>query len=152
MIPENLSKLATAIGEDEDEISVTYVTPNTLNGMAVDLTAEYDLILIGEDTSLFRAGGPYSSGIPYRHNGYLDDAVIPQTLLNGLLAGDYTTKAKFDAGIAMKKEGASLNTGSYPLTVSSSRYWNPGLREQWPKTPDYYFLKNVELGSGIRSR
>lgn len=145
VIPENLSKLATAIGEDEDEISVTYVTPNTLNGMAVDLTAEYDLILIGEDTSLFRAGGPYSSGIPYRHNGYLDDAVIPQTLLNGLLAGDYTTKAKFDAGIAMKKEGASLNTGSYPLTVSSSRYWNPGLREQWPKTPDYYFLKNVEL-------
>ncbi|MCQ4991469.1 hypothetical protein NE599_21075, partial [[Clostridium] symbiosum] len=39
VIPENLSKLATAIGEDEDEISVTYVTPNTLNGMAVDLTA-----------------------------------------------------------------------------------------------------------------
>lgn len=143
--PGNLSKLATAIEVDEDDISVTYVTPNTLNGMAVDLVAEYDLILIGEDVSLLNPLSNQAVKVKYRNNGYLNDAVIPQTLINGLLANDYVTKDKFDIDIAKKTPDVSLNTGTYPLTGSSNANWNPILRKKWSSAPNYYFLKNVEL-------
>lgn len=143
--PGHLAKLATAIDVDEDDISVTYVTPNILNGMTVDLAAEYDLILVGDDTSLFNPAGAYVKKVRYRNNGYIEDAVIPQTLVNGLLAKDYTTKEMFNANISIKKPGTTLNMGSYPITISSSTTWNPGLRKQWSSIPNYYVLKNVEL-------
>ena len=151
-VPGNLPKLATAIGVDEDDISVTYVTPNTLNGMAVDLVAEYDLILIGDDESLLNSsGGGGSKRVKYRSNGFPDDAIIPQTLINGLLVNDYTTKEKFDIDITKKTSGVSLNTGSYPLTGSGSVNWNPLLREKWSKAPGEYFLKNVELSLELQA-
>lgn len=151
-VPGNLPKLATAIGVDEDDISVTYVTPNTLNGMAVDLVAEYDLILIGDDASLLNTsdvGG--SKSVKYRSNGFPNDTIIPQTLINGLLANDYTTKEQFDTDINKKTSGVSLNTGSYPLTGSGSANWNPLLRDKWSKVPGEYFLKNVELSLELQA-
>lgn len=151
-VPGNLPKFATAIGVDEDDISVTYVTPNTLNGMAVDLVAEYDLILIGDDASLLNSsGGGGSKSVKYRSNGFPDDAIIPQTLINGLLVNDYTTKERFDIDITKKTSGVSLNTGSYPLTGSGSTNWNPLLRENWSKLPGEYFLKNVELSLELQA-
>ncbi len=151
-VPGNLPKLATAIGVDEDDISVTYVTPNTLNGMAVDLVAEYDLILIGDDAFLLNSsGGGGSKSVKYRSNGFPDDAIIPQTLINGLLVNDYTTKERFDIDITKKTSGVSLNTGSYPLTGSGSTNWNPLLREKWSKAPGEYFLKNVELSLELQA-
>lgn len=151
-VPGNLPKLATAIGVDEDDISVTYVTPNTLNGMAVDLVAEYDLILIGDDASLLNSsGGGGSKSVKYRSNGFPDDAIIPQTLINGLLVNDYITKERFDIDITKKTSGVSLNTGSYPLTGSGSTNWNPLLREKWSKAPGEYFLKNVELSLELQA-
>lgn len=150
-VPGNLAKLATAIDVDEDDISVTYVTPNTLNGMAVDLVAEFDLILVGEDASFLNPSSDQAVKIKYRNNGYLNDAVIPQTLINGLLANDYITKEQFDLDIAKKTPDVSLNTGTYPLTVSSNANWNPILRKKWSNAPNYYFLKNVELALELRA-
>lgn len=149
--PGHLAKLATAIDVDEDDISVTYVTPNTLNGMAVDLVAEYDLILVGDDASLLNPSGAQAGKIKYRNNGYLKDAVTPQTLLNGLLANDYTTKEQFDIDITKKTPDVSLNTGTYPLTGSGSANWNPILRKKWNNAPNYYFLKNVELALELQA-
>lgn len=142
-IPGNTAKLSRAIGVPEDEISITCVTPGTLNGLAADLTAEYDLILIGDNVSDFSSSGGHVSK-PYSHIGYYEDAVVPQTLLNGLLKNDYTTEASFNE---LLKQSGSLNTlqisGSGPVG-SNDPFWNPGIRDQW-REPGNYFLKNVEL-------
>lgn len=142
---DNLLKLAKSIGVPEEEISVTYVTPNALNGMAVDLVAEYDVIYIGDLADYFAEDSNYRKGGPYRHIGYWSDAVVTQTLLNGLLADDYTNVEEFNANIQLKTPGAVLNTGTFPLTSSTSPYWNEGIREQWGNNANKYFLKNVEL-------
>lgn len=144
-VPGNLSKLSDAIKVDEDDISVTYVTPNTLNGMAVDLAAEFDLILVGDDVSLLsnNSGNGYSPGKPYSHIGFYRDAVKTQTLLNGLLKDDYYTKKEFDSLLENKE--VELNVTGFLPTPSTSPYWNPGIRKQWGSEAKLYYLKNVEL-------
>lgn len=140
---DNLSNLAESLQVEEEEISVTYATPNRLNGMTVDLVAEYDLIIIGDDISQFQPGSAYAQ-YPYRHIGAYQDSVIPQTLINGLLRSDYTTREEFNELIKGNPPGALLNTGTIPLSRGNSLYWNPGIRKQF-NSSDQFFLKNVEL-------
>ena len=145
--PGHLAKLATAIDVDEDDISVTYVTPNTLNGMTVDLVAEYDLILVGDDVSLFSnaTGKSYSADRPYSNIGFYDDAVKTQTLLNGLLKDDYDTPEGFQTLIQNNSADAVFNLSGFIPTPSTSPYWNAGIRNQWGSGSSIYILKNIEL-------
>lgn len=146
-ISGNLEKLAEAINVDEDDISVTYVTPNALNGMAVDLVAEYDLILVGDDISLFSnaSGKSYSADRPYSNIGFYDDAVKTQTLLNGLLKEDYNTPNEFKDLIQKNSADVIFNLSGFIPTPSTSPYWNAGIRKQWGSNSNIYILKNIEL-------
>lgn len=143
-IPGNTAKLSRAIGVAEDEISITCVTPGALNGMAADLTAEYDLILIGDNVSGFSPSGGYAASGPYSHIGYYEDAVAPGTLINGLLESDYTTEASFNELLKLSGSDKTLQIQGAGPVGSHDPYWNPGIREQW-KTAGNYFLKNVGL-------
>jgi hypothetical protein len=94
---KNLNK-ALGLSEENPNLEITTVTPNQLNGMTVDLCAEYDLILVGDRTDGLFSGNSYFGRAeynPYYHIGYYADAVIPSTMLNGLLSDDYTTMADF---------------------------------------------------------
>lgn len=144
----NLSKLALAAGVDEDDISVTYVTPNRLNGMTVDLVDEYDMIVVGNEVSLLNDLEPAD---PYRHNGYYAYAATTQTLVNGLLKDDYTTADDFNTNIKLKTQNASLKTGSVYLENSTSPLWNLGIREQWGNDSKKYILKNVGLSLELQT-
>lgn len=141
----NLHQLAIAIDEDEDDISVTYVTPNTLNGMTVDLVAEYDLIVIGSNVDTYRNGTPYTEQAPYYHIGAFNDAVTLPTLLNGLLKKDYTTSEDFLALVKAANPNAAFSVGTIGLVGSKNYLWNAGIREQWGNNVKNYFLKNVKL-------
>lgn len=137
----NRKKLAQALSVDESDINITYVTPNRLNGMAVDLVAEYDVIFIGDDVSHFRGGSDAKKYI-YRNNGGENDRIVPQTLLNGLLTSDYSTVEEFNALI--KPESLSGGSTLASIGGENAGFWNPGLRKKWDKTGNA-FLKNVEL-------
>lgn len=137
----NREKLAKALSVDVNDINITYVTPNRLNGMAVDLVAEYDVILIGDDVSHFRGGSDAKKYI-YRNNGGENDRIVLQTLLNGLLKSDYSTVEEFHALI--KPESLSGGSSLASIGGENAGYWNPGLRNKWDKAGNA-FLKNVEL-------
>ncbi|MEG2732493.1 MAG: hypothetical protein RR930_03745, partial [Clostridium sp.] len=103
----------------EEDISVTYATPNRLNGMTVDLVAEYDAILIGDNVDLFRKGSGQATKI-YTHIGTIEDAVVPQTLINGLLANDAVSRARFsgnDLNRNMQEQLAEFVNSGQPVVV-----------------------------------
>ncbi|MEF9954165.1 MAG: DUF5057 domain-containing protein, partial [Clostridium sp.] len=117
--PDNLTILARAMGVSEEDISVTYATPNRLNGMTVDLVAEYDAILIGDNVDLFRKGSGQATKI-YTHIGTIEDAVVPQTLINGLLANDAVSRARFsgnDLNRNMQEQLAEFVNSGQPVVV-----------------------------------
>lgn len=102
-------KLAEWLGTSPEELEITSVTPNELNGLNVDLVSDYDMIYIGDKTDQFGSGTAYRlafefgggeaarvyPGLPYQHIGSKADSVLTSTLINGLLDQDKTNVADF---------------------------------------------------------
>jgi hypothetical protein len=91
----SLTELAHYFGSNwtKDNVEVDSVTPDQLNGMTVDLAAEYDAIFIGEEIGMLSDDikSSYSSD-PYHRVG---EKVPSSALINGLLTSDVTTPAGF---------------------------------------------------------
>lgn len=125
----------------EKYLHITYVTPDILNGMTVDLTADYDVIYIGENVDLFGTNTIYAN-YPYSHIGGI---VRTGTLINGLRREDYITREGF---LGLLGNGAELLSGN--LSSSKDDLWNEHLKEQWGGgSPSYYFLRNTALLSAM---
>lgn len=112
------SKLASWLNVSATSIEYTFVTPNELNGMTVDLVSEYDMIYIGDRVGKMGTSTQYvvpvehlNTNLPYQHIGAYKDSVITQTLINGLLDKDKTDAEKFK--ILSKKELTNSPTGPF---------------------------------------